>query len=144
MPAPGATSFDHVPGVGPDCYVNVGNNRMHGHSYIGNYFFYSEAGVTTEWQRRKSFLWWSYWGNTWQNGTLSHSYDGRLSSGLYTVPLVYVGPGTGSQSGFSTDRVHKTLTWKAGFGTLIRGKIHARHTFSNSAGSGFCDTAVSR
>lgn len=144
IPAPGAASFDHVPGVGPHCYVYAGSNRMHGESYISNYLFYSEAGVATEWQRRKSFLWWSYWGNTWQNGSLGVNYDGQLLSGLFTVPLVYVGPGTGSRTGVSTDRVHKVLTWKAGFGTQIRGKIHARHTFSNSVGSGFCDTAVSK
>jgi hypothetical protein len=140
---PEAPSYHHLPGVGPHCYVYAGSNRMHGQSYITNLFFYTEAGVSTEWQRRKKFLWWSYWANTWQSGTLSHTWDGQLYFGSYTVPLAYVGPGVGSQSGVSTSRIHRTLRWGVGFGVRIRGNIHTHHSFSNGSGNGTCQTATS-
>ncbi|HYW14479.1 MAG TPA: hypothetical protein VE871_21105 [Longimicrobium sp.] len=139
----GGAVFHHVPGVGGNCYVYAGDKRMHGKSYISNFFFYGEAGVSTEWERRKKFLWWTTWSNTWQNGTLSHTYTGELSEGMWTGPFSPIGPGTASQSQTGTAKVHRTLTWVAGLGMRIRGTIHTKHNVSNSNVTGSCDTAAS-
>ncbi len=136
----GDAVFHHVPGVGGNCYVYAGDRRMHGKSYISNFFFYGEAGVSTEWERRKKFLWWTTWSNTWQSGTLSHTYTGDLYEGLWNGPFSPIGPGTASQSQTGTSKVHKTLTWVVGFGMRIRGTIHTTHNVSNSNATGSCDT----
>lgn len=141
----GGPSFHHVPGVGNHCYVYAGSDkRMHGRSYISNFWIYSEAGVTTEWERRKKILWWwTSWSNTWQSGTLSHSYDSRLVFGLWNGPWSPIGPTSGFQSQTSTSTVHNTLAWGFGWGVRIRGNIHARHNVSNSFVTGSCNTAAS-
>lgn len=144
--AQGGARFNHVPGVGGHCYVWAGSNyRMHGRSYITNYNgVYSEAGVTTEWQRRRTFLWWSYWNNQWQSGTLSHSYEAALYRRTWWLgPWYAVGPSSGFQSQTGTARVHNTLAWGVGWGVRIRGNIHARHNVSNGYVTGSCNTAAS-
>lgn len=140
---PGGPLFHHVPGVSGNCYVTSGDNRMHGKSYISNFFFYGEAGVTTEWERRKKFLWWTTWSNTWQSGTLTHGFNGDLYEGTWLGPWGGVGPGNGNQSQTGTARIHRTLTWVVGIGMRIRGTIHTQHHVSNSSINGSCNTAAS-
>lgn len=142
-PASESASFDHVASVSGNCYVYAGDRRMHGKSYITNVWFYSEAGVTTEWERKKKILWWTTWSNTWQSGTLSHSYTSSLYFGLWNGPWSPIGPPSGSQSQTGTSSIHKTLAWGVGFGVRIRGSIHTRHSVSNSNVTGSCDTDAS-
>lgn len=140
----GGPSFHHIPGVGSHCYVYGGSDyRMHGKSYISNFFFYAEAGVSTEWERKKKFLWWSYWSNTWQSGTLSHSFDSALTFGMWNGPWFPIGPTSGFQGLTGASKVHNTLAWGVGTGIRIRGNIHARHTVANSQANGSCSTAAS-
>lgn len=131
----------HVPGVGGTCHVYGGSsNRMRGKSYKTFWFFYTEAGVTTEWERKKKFLWWSYWGNTWQSGTLSYSFTSTLTQGQIGLPGGNpVGPPSGSFSATGTSRIHKTLAW--GIFHRIRGEIHSTHSVANSQANGSCNTA---
>ncbi|HEX8432827.1 MAG TPA: hypothetical protein VF625_16195 [Longimicrobium sp.] len=133
--------FHHVPGVSGNCYVTAGDYRMHGKSYRSNFFFYAEAGVTTEWERRKRFLWITTWSNTWQSGTLSHSYTSALLFGQYGGMLIPIGSPSGSQSQTGTARVHQTVAWGVGFGVQIAGNIHAQHRVNNSTMTGSCNTA---
>jgi len=141
----GGPLFHHVPGVGNHCYVYAGSDkRMHGRSYISNFWFYSEAGVTTEWERRKKILWWwTTWSNTWQSGTLSHSWESRLVFGPWFGPWFAIGPTSGFHSQTGTSIVHNTLASGAGWGVRIRGNIHARHNVSNGFVTGSCNTAAS-
>jgi hypothetical protein len=134
--------FHHVPGVSGHCYVTAGDFRMHGKSYRSNFLFYTEAGVTTEWERRKRFLWTTTWSNTWQSGTLSHSYTSALLFGLYGGPLTPIGPAGGSQSQTGTARIHETLAWGVGFGVRIAGNIHAEHRVNNGTITGSCRTGI--
>jgi hypothetical protein len=140
----GGPSFHHVPGVGGHCYVYGGSDyRMHGKSYISNFFIYAEAGVTTEWERKKKFLWWTTWSNTWQSGTLSHTYNSALTFGMWNGPWTPIGPTSGFQGQAGVSKVHQTLSWGFGTGVRMRGNIHARHTVANSQANGSCDTAAS-
>lgn len=142
-PAADSPSFDHVPGVSGDCYVYAGDRRMHGKSYITNAFVYSEAGVATEWERKKRILWWTTWSNTWQSGTLSHSFTSSLGFGPWSGPWSPIGLPSGFQSQTGTSSIHRTVAWGVGFGIRIRGSVHARHTVSNSNVTGSCDTDAS-
>ncbi|HEU4452903.1 MAG TPA: hypothetical protein VFR81_07575 [Longimicrobium sp.] len=141
-PAPGGPAFHHVPGVGGVCYVNAGSSyRMRGKSYKTFWFFYTEAGVTTEWERKKKFLWTSYWANTYQSGTLSYSFTSTLTQGQIGLPGSNpVGPPSGSFSWTGTSRIHRTLAW--GIFHRIYGQIHSTHTVSNSQAAGSCQTAA--
>jgi hypothetical protein len=139
----GGALFNHVAGVGGHCYVNGSDGRMHGKSYVSNFFFYAEAGVTTEWERKKKFLWWTTWSNTWQSGTLAHGFNGDLYVGTWFGPWSPVGPGNGSQSQTGTSRIHRTLAWAVGIGMRVRGNVHAHHTVANGSANGSCDTAAS-
>ncbi|HYW07099.1 MAG TPA: hypothetical protein VE913_09095 [Longimicrobium sp.] len=134
--------FHHIPGVSGNCYVTAGDYRMHGKSYRTNLFFYAEAGVTTEWERRRRIWWVTIWSNTWQSGTLSHSYTSALLFGLYGGPAVPIGPASGSQSQTGTARIHETLAWGVGTGVRITGNIHAEHRVNNSTINGSCRTAI--
>ncbi|HEU0013941.1 MAG TPA: hypothetical protein VFQ45_09675, partial [Longimicrobium sp.] len=58
------------------CHVDFGNRRMHGVSYITSMVIYSEAGVKTEWERRK--WWWVGWSNTSQDGALAYDQVSSL------------------------------------------------------------------
>ncbi|HEX6371181.1 MAG TPA: hypothetical protein VF006_19840 [Longimicrobium sp.] len=136
--------FNHQPGVGGDCYVYGGSSyRMHGKSYISNFFFYAEAGVSTEWERKKSFLWWSYWSNTWQSGTLSHSFTSSVVFGMWNGPWFPIGPASGSQSQTGTSKIHRTVAWGVGFGVRLRGELHTRHNVANGYVTGSCFTDAS-
>lgn len=139
----GGPSFHHVPGVGGNCYVYGGSDfRMHGKSYISNFFFYAEAGVSTEWERRKKFLWWTTWSNTWQGGTLSHTFTSATTFGMWNGPWFPIGPTSGFQGLTGASKVHNTVAWGVGTGVRIRGNIHARHTVANSQANGSCNTGV--
>lgn len=135
-------AFHHVPGVGGVCHVNAGSsNRMRGKSYKTFWLFYTEAGVTTEWERKKKFLWTSYWANTYQSGTLSYSFTSTLTQGQIGLPGSNpVGPASGSFSATGTSKIHRTLAW--GVFHRIYGQIHTTHTVSNSQVSGSCLTAA--
>jgi hypothetical protein len=104
-----------------NCYWRVGNYRMHGKSYITNALFYSEAGVRTEWERRKLFVFWS---NTWQAAPLEAAFS---TAGL-RLGNNYVYPTSGS--GFAPDgpEAHKLIT--SGWFKQIRGTIYGTHTSS--------------
>lgn len=136
-------SRDDVAGVTGDCYVYAGDRRMHGKSYITNAFFYAEAGVATEWERRKKFLWWTVWSNTWQSGTLSYSYNSKLGFGPWSGPWSPIGLPSDSDSQPGTSSVRTRVAWGVGFGIRIRGSIHTRHTVSNGNVTGSCDTDAS-
>jgi hypothetical protein len=140
--AAGGPRFHHVPGVGSVCDVYAGSsNRMRGESYKTFWIFYTEAGVTTEWQRKKKFLWWSYWANTYQSGTLSYSFTSTLTQGQIGLPGSYpAGPRSGSFSWTGTSRIHTTLAW--GIFHRIYGEIHSHHSVSNSSVTGSCDTTA--
>ncbi|CAA9355771.1 MAG: hypothetical protein AVDCRST_MAG68-4414 [uncultured Gemmatimonadetes bacterium] len=142
-PSSASLSRDHVAGVSGNCYVYAGDRRMHGKSYITNTFFYAEAGVATEWERRKKFLWWTYWSNTWQSGTLSYSFNSNLGFGPWTGPWSPIGLPSGSNAQAGTSSVRKTVAWGVGFGIRIRGSVHTHHTVSNSNVTGSCDTDAS-
>jgi hypothetical protein len=136
--------FNHQPGVGGDCYVYGGSSyRMHGKSYISNFFFYAEAGVSTEWERKKKFLWWSYWSNTWQSGTLSHTFTSSVLFGTWSGPWFPIGPASGSQSQTGTSKIHRTVAWGVGFGIRLRGELHSRHNVANGYVTGSCFTDAS-
>lgn len=124
------------------CYVYApsGRSRMHGITSITNIWFYSEARVTTEWQNRHSFLWWSWWSNAWQGGTLAHEYWGSLYYGLWGGPLSGPISVSGSQSGTGTSSITRNVMWMVGFGVRITGSLNARHSVNNSAVSGSCGT----
>lgn len=132
--------FHHLPGVGGNCYVYAGDKRMHGKSYISNFFFYAEAGVTTEWERKKKFLWWTTWSNTWQSGTLKHEFQSAVTFGSWAGPWFPIGPAGGVQTQTGTSKIHRTVAWGAGFGVRLRGNIHTRHDVSNSFVTGSCQT----
>jgi hypothetical protein len=138
----GATGprFHHLPGVGGNCYVYAGDKRMHGKSYISNFFFYAEAGVTTEWERKKKFLWWTTWSNTWQSGTLKHEFQSAVTFGSWSGPWFPIGPSGGVQTQTGTSGIHRTVAWGVGFGVRLRGNIHTRHDVSNSFVTGSCQT----
>lgn len=126
LPASRGASFN----VG---HVTSGSFRLRGSSYVTNAWFYSEMGVTTTWQRRKSFWFISYWANTWQPGTLSHSYNATYKVTWYPANTF---PAIGTQSSLpgGTDRLHKTLMWRVGSGpgtTWIQGAGTTTHTVSN-------------
>ncbi|HSU12467.1 hypothetical protein [Longimicrobium sp.] len=134
--------FHHIPGVGSVCEVYAGSsNRMRGTSYKTFWFFYTEAGVTTEWERKKKFLWWSYWASTYQPGTLSYSFTSTLTQGQIGLPGSNpAGPRSGSFSWTGTSRIHTTLAW--GIFHRILGEIHSHHSVSNSSVTGSCDTTA--
>lgn len=137
----GGPVFHHIPGVGGHCYVYGGSDhRMHGKSYISNFLFYAEAGVTTEWERKKKFLWWTTWSNTWQSGTLSHDFQSAVTFGPWNGPWFPIGPAGGYQTQTGTSRIHRTVAWAVGFGVRLRGNIHTRHYVSNSYVTGQCQT----
>ena len=132
--APGGPSYHHISGAGKDCYVYLGDTRLHGRSDISNFVFYTEAYVVTEWQRKKKFLGITFWSNTWQSGTLSHKYDGQLSfRRRWFGSWSYVGPGLGSLPGPAVGaRIYHRLQWGTGLGTRIRGTIHSEHFVSTN------------
>jgi hypothetical protein len=134
-----ATSVTAAPGgpsrslgfVTDNCTWRVGDRRMHGKSYITNALFYSEAGVKTEWERKK----WFWWSNTWQAGTLEYAYTtGSLRKGQSD----YVTPTSGS--GFATGTSGITKVIATAWFRQIRGTINGTHTSS----VGQCYTRVSR
>ena len=113
-----------------NCTWRSGNYRMHGKSYITNALFYSEAGVKTEWERRKLLV---LWFNTWQAGTLGYSYvTGNLQQGSNSIF-----PTSGSEYATGTSSVHKTIA--ARWFTSIHGTIEGTHT----SPLGYCFTRVS-
>ncbi|HEX2093282.1 MAG TPA: hypothetical protein VHG28_12820 [Longimicrobiaceae bacterium] len=123
------------------CYVYAGSSyRMRGSTSITNLWFYAEARVTTEWQRKKSFLWWSWWANQWQSGTLRHEWWGNLYYGFWGSPLAGPVPVNGWQSGTGTDRISNNLLWMAGWGVRVAGTLNARHYVNNWAVNGSCNT----
>ncbi|HET6763828.1 MAG TPA: hypothetical protein VFH27_09145 [Longimicrobiaceae bacterium] len=102
------------------CTWQDGSRRMKGKSYITNALFYSEAGVRTDWERKKLF-WWS---NTWQAGTLEYAYTtASLRRGN-----TYIYPTSGSGFLTGTASVHKVIT--SGWFKQIRGTIYGTHTSS--------------
>jgi hypothetical protein len=112
-------------------YVTSGNVRLRAISYVTNAWFYSEMGVNTTWQRRKSFLFVSWWANTWQPGTLSHSYNATYRVTLFPSNTYSV---SGTQSVTGTGQIHKTLMWRVGLSpatTFINGSGNTTHTVSN-------------
>lgn len=125
-----------------DCnvYAPGGWHRMHGRTSITNIWFYSEARVTTEWQNRHNFLWWSWWSNGWQSGTLAHDYWGNLYYGLWGGPLFGPVPVSGSQSWTGTSGITRNVMWMFGFGVRITGSLNARHSVSNWMVGGTCGT----
>lgn len=104
-----------------NCHWQSGRYRMHGKSYITNALFYSEAGVRTEWERRKLFVFWS---NTWQAGTLEYAY----STANLRLGTQYVFPTSGNGYQTGTSEVHKVIT--SGWFKQIRGTIYGTHTSS--------------
>jgi hypothetical protein len=142
-PLSGEARRHHVPGVGGVCHVYAGSDyRMRGKSYKTFWVWYTEAGVTTEWERKKR-SWWrgSYWANTSQSGTLGYSFTSTLTQGHILLPGSNpAGPPSGSNSNVGQSRIHKTLAW--GFNHRINGEIHTRHTVANSQVTGFCDTTA--
>ncbi|HET6230656.1 MAG TPA: hypothetical protein VFE05_11355 [Longimicrobiaceae bacterium] len=112
------------------CTWQNGSRRMKGKSYITSAFFYSEAGVRTDWERKKLF-WWS---NTWQSGTLEYAY----STASLRLGNNYIFPTSGSGFQTGTSSVHKVI--KSGWFKQIRGTINGTHTSS----IGQCYTRVTR
>ncbi|MDB4952138.1 MAG: hypothetical protein JWM27_4787 [Gemmatimonadetes bacterium] len=132
--APAGPSFEIIGIHTNNCYAIDGNYRMHGKAYITNAFFYSEAGVKTEWERRKKIFGWTIgWSNTWQAGTLDVGYySTNLRKGRN-----YVYPTSGYTYGTGTSGVHIVIT-HGGF-TTIRGTITGTH----SSSIGYCESRVS-
>ncbi|HSU12468.1 hypothetical protein [Longimicrobium sp.] len=114
------------------CLWQSGSNRMHGKTYITSFWFYSEAGIRTDWEHRHSFLWWSWWSNEWQPGTLGYYY----SLGGLTIGSSYVYPTSGSFVQSGTASVGKVIA--SGWFKSIRGAIYGTHW----SPIGTCYTAV--
>lgn len=95
------------------CVVYGGGGRHYGSSYISHYWFYAEAGVLTEWQRRHGWWIFSWWASAWQPGVLSHSWNSSF------------GPGGAAQA--STHRIHNLLQRRVGWFPRINGWINAQH-----------------
>ena len=107
-----------------NCHWQSGNYRMHGKSYITNALFYSEAGVRTEWERRKSFLFFSTWSNSWQAAPL----EAAFSTANLRLGSNYVYPPSGIGSAPYGPEAHKLIT--SGWFKQIRGTIYGTHTSS--------------
>jgi len=129
-----AASRHVISGVGPNCFVYpTWDRRMHGQSYISNYVIFLQAGVITRWQRR---IWWFFWVNHGQSGTLTHRYDARVYVGGMTV-----WSGVGGLTATGTSQIHTSLGFSF-FGLPLTGHIHGYHFYSNNYGNGSCQTAV--
>lgn len=132
----------------PTCHVYAPNTRyrMEGVSFISNYWFYSEAGVKTRWQYKKS-TWFglsSKWVNQSQSGRLSHS----VSATTWTSDPV---GGHTSPVGFDYydwinggAELYTQVRYRFGIGLRMYGDVSATHTVANSSVNGTCYTFVSR
>jgi hypothetical protein len=117
------------------CSVEFGSTkrRLHGVSYITSMAIYAEAGVKTEWERKKTFG----WSNTSQDGDLGYDHVASLTRG-YTQPFPQ-SPRSGSNYGQS--KLRKVLA--SGWFIRIRGWIETTHVVSNSYGYDVCYTGAS-
>jgi hypothetical protein len=114
-------------------YVPSGSYRLLGNSYVTNLWFYSEAGVLTAWQRRKHILFFYYWANTWQPGTLSHTYNVTFQVGL-NPSINYPVSGTQTSLPGGIPMIQRTLMWRVGISpssTSIKGNGNTTHTVGN-------------
>lgn len=122
------------------CHAYAGSNyRMRGTTSINNYFIYAEARVTTQWQRKQGWWIFSWWGNSWQSGTLAHEYWGNLYYGV-GGSLFGPYPVSSGQSGTGTAQVTTAPLWVAGWGVYVTGSLNARHRVSNSQLNATCNT----
>jgi hypothetical protein len=118
--------------VTDNCRWQSGNRRMHGKSYITNALFYSEAGVKTDWERKK-LLWWS---NTWQSEPISATWTSyNLRRGQNGTVITPPSGGDSRPNGSHAKDVIATAWFKR-----ILGTINGTHTSS----LGQCYTRVSR
>jgi hypothetical protein len=123
------------------CHAYAGSsNRMRGTTSISNYFFYAEARVTTQWQRKQGWWIFSWWGNSWQSGTLRHDYWGNLYYGLWGGTLAGPVPVNASQSGVGTAQITTAPLWMVGWGVRVAGSLNARHSVNNSLLNAICNT----
>lgn len=122
------------------CTVNANSNyRMRGTTSFNNYFFYAEARVTTQWQRRQGWWIFTWWGNSWQSGTLAHEYWGNLYFGVGGIALGQV-PVSSGQSGTGTAQVTTAPLWIVGPGVWVTGNLNARHRVNNWMLNASCNT----
>jgi hypothetical protein len=128
--APERPSFYNLSSTA-SCMVGNSSERNHGKAYITNALFYSEAGVKTDWEKKK----WFGWSNTWTGHTLYVSYNtNNLKKGSN-----WVSPSSGSAQKQGTASVRMVIT-SGGFVT-IRGNISSSHGSSNGW---WCNNYVSR
>jgi hypothetical protein len=130
LTAPERPSFYNMSSTA-SCMVGNSSERMHGKAYITNALVYSEAGVKTDWEKKK----WLGWSNTWTGNTLYVSYNtNNLKKGSN-----WVSPSSGSAQKQGTASVRMVIT-SGGFVT-IRGDISSSHGSSNGW---WCNNWVSR
>jgi hypothetical protein len=108
--------------------------RLHGVSYITGLTFYGEAGVRTEWERKRTFG----WSNTSQDGMLLYDHSAKLTRASGT--LIWPSPALGMNVGAS--KISKVLA--SGWFIKITGWIHTKHEVWNSFGHDECYTEVYR
>ena len=108
--------------------------RLHGVSYITGLFFYGEAGVRTEWERKRTFG----WSNTSQDGMLLYDHSADLTRASGTP--IWQSPAMGFNVGAS--KISKVLA--SGWFIKITGWIHTKHEVWNSYGHDLCYTEVYR
>ncbi|HSU13315.1 MAG TPA: hypothetical protein VLK66_04400 [Longimicrobium sp.] len=111
-----------------------GTKRMKGTSYITNLGIYGEAGVRTQWERKKFFG----WSNTWQDGMLAYDHSASLRRASGTP--IWQSPRSGSN--FGATQISRILA--SGWFMSIHGWISTTHVVSNSFGYRECYTNVVR